>query len=94
MEEKQAVRCRRDLEKAKINLAKVVFGLHVVAYLVINGIFFTINLLTTMERPWFLWSVLGLGIGVMCHGIAVYGRQPEMPSMAEIQARREERESE
>ena len=49
-----------------------VFWIHLSAYAVINAIFAGLNLYTQPEQIWFIWPLIGWGIGVAAHGLALY----------------------
>jgi hypothetical protein len=48
------------------------FFFHFSAYVLVNAILIVVNLLTTPDRLWFFWPLLGWGIGILAHGLAVY----------------------
>ena len=48
------------------------FFFHFSAYVLVNAILIAVNLLTTPDRLWFYWPLLGWGIGILAHGLAVY----------------------
>jgi hypothetical protein len=52
--------------------AKFGFYIHLAVYLVVNGLLLTINLLTAPGEYWFLWPLLGWGIGLLFHGLGVF----------------------
>jgi hypothetical protein len=47
------------------------FYVHLGMYLVVNLGVFIINMLTNPAKRWFLWPLIGWGIGVLIHGIAI-----------------------
>ena len=47
--------------------------IHAVIYLMINLGIIAINLLTSPGIFWFVWPLLGWGIGLAAHAVAVYG---------------------
>ena len=47
------------------------FFFHFSAYVLVNAILIAVNLLTTPDRLWFYWPLLGWGIGILAHGLAV-----------------------
>ena len=49
------------------------FYFHLVCYLLINAVLAVINLLTSPEYLWFIWPLMGWGIGLIIHGISVFG---------------------
>ena len=59
--------------KARATLAdqKRAFWLHFAAYVVINITLSAINLRSAPENIWFIWPLLGWGIGVAGHGLAL-----------------------
>ena len=57
------------LKRAKV---KVEFRIHIINYFVINTILAVINLTLTPEYLWFLWPLLGWGIGIILHTLNVF----------------------
>ena len=57
------------LKKVK---AKVEFRIHLINYFVINTILAVINLTLTPEYLWFIWPLLGWGIGIILHALNVF----------------------
>ena len=49
---------------------------NLVSFIVVNLGLMVINLLTFPAYLWFLWSVLGWGIGVVIHGLKVFNCIP------------------
>ena len=49
------------------------FYLHFVIYLLVNAGLVVLNLLTSPEYFWFIWPILGWGIGLLIHGVTVFG---------------------
>ena len=56
-------------KRAKVKLS--FFG-HLAIYVVVNIFLVVVNLLTAPESLWFYWVLMGWGIGLAAHGIAVY----------------------
>ena len=52
--------------------AKVEFRIHLINYIVINAILAVINLTLTPDYLWFIWPLLGWGIGIIFHALNVY----------------------
>lgn len=52
--------------------AKYGFYSHALIYLVVNAGLAILNLATTPHNLWFLWSVVGWGIGLAAHGLSVF----------------------
>lgn len=44
---------------------------HLSAYLFVNAILIAVNLLLTPHTLWFIWPLLGWGIGILAHALAV-----------------------
>lgn len=53
------------------------FFFHFSAYVLVNAILIVVNLLTTPHHLWFIWPLLGWGIGILAHGLAIYFSQGE-----------------
>jgi hypothetical protein len=49
------------------------FYFHLLSYLLVNAVLVVINLLTSPEYLWFIWPVIGWGIGLIIHGFSVFG---------------------
>ena len=49
------------------------FYIHAAMYLLVNTALVVINLVTSPEYLWFVWPLLGWGVGVAAHAIAVFG---------------------
>ena len=52
--------------------AKLGFFIHLSVYVIANILLVAINLMTTPECLWFIWALLGWGVGLFCHGFAVF----------------------
>lgn len=53
------------------------FFFHFSAYVLVNAILIAVNLLLTPDKLWFYWPLLGWGIGILAHGLAVRFSQKE-----------------
>ncbi|MGQ7868752.1 2TM domain-containing protein [Sunxiuqinia sp. sy24] len=51
-------------QKAK---QKVEFKIHMIAYIVVNSLLAIINLTFTPGYLWFIWPLLGWGVGIVLH---------------------------
>jgi len=66
-------------ENIKIQRAKEKVGalkhfyLNLVLFVVINLILFLLNITFTPDNLWFIWPLVGYGIGVIVHAILVFG---------------------
>lgn len=49
------------------------FYTHLIVYIVVNLGLFLINILTSPRTLWFYWPLFGWGIGVVAHGLGVFG---------------------
>lgn len=58
---------KRDLAKAKVE-----FRIHVFTFISVIILLAIINLLTSPEYLWFIWPMLGWGIGIVVHALRVY----------------------
>ena len=47
------------------------FFFHFSSYVLVNLILIAVNLIFTPDRLWFYWPLLGWGIGILAHGLAV-----------------------
>jgi uncharacterized oligopeptide transporter (OPT) family protein len=48
------------------------FYVHLAVYILINIGLFVINYLTSKESWWFVWPLLGWGVGLFCHAIITF----------------------
>lgn len=64
-------------ERAKRRLAAIKgFYVHLFVFAVVNAGLFVVNVAT--GQPWWVhWVLLGWGIGVLAHALAVFGRAPQ-----------------
>ena len=49
------------------------FYQHLVTYIVINAFLIFVNRLTFPGYNWFIWPLLGWGIGLVLHALTVFG---------------------
>ena len=62
-----------DYESAKNRaIAKLGFYIHAAVYVVVNVILALINLITAPQNIWFIWPLLGWGIGLAAHAGILY----------------------
>jgi hypothetical protein len=71
MEKKMANQENYEKAKKKVN-TKIGFYIHLAVYIAVNAILIVINLSTSSEYMWFIWPLLGWGIGVIFHGLGVF----------------------
>ena len=51
---------------------KVEFKIHMVTYIVVISLLAIINITLTPAYLWFIWPLLGWGLGIIIHGINVH----------------------
>lgn len=51
---------------------KLSFLYHLVGYVIVNLILVSVNLLTSPNYLWSLWSIVGWGVGLLIHGVVVF----------------------
>ena len=78
MNDEQALRQARQRAGKKLG-----FYIHLTVYVLVNALLLAINLLTTPENLWFLWSLCGWGVGIACHGLSVFKGPSVMQRMTE-----------
>jgi hypothetical protein len=63
----------QDLEQVAKRRVQARFGLaiHTVLYIVVNGSLFVIWSFTGRGYPWFVWPMMGWGIGIVAHVMAL-----------------------
>ena len=49
------------------------FYFHLISYIVVNAALVVINLLTSPEYLWFIWPIIGWGVGLLIHAFTVFG---------------------
>ena len=61
-------------QKAKKRV-KAIKGLytHLAVYVLVNGLLFMINIMTSPSVLWFYWPLSGWGIGIVVHAFYVFG---------------------
>jgi hypothetical protein len=61
--------------KARQRVRKIrEFYHHLLAFLLVNGFLFAVNMLTDPGELWFQWALLGWGIAVVMHGLSVFAK--------------------
>jgi hypothetical protein len=53
-------------------LAKLGFYTHLTVYVVVNLLLISINLISSAKHYWFIWPMLGWGIGICFHGLGTF----------------------
>jgi hypothetical protein len=61
--------------KKQVNEIRGFYG-NLIAYIIFNGFFLILNLMTTPNEIWFYWPLLGWGIGVIFHAMKVFNYSP------------------
>jgi hypothetical protein len=56
------------------------FRIHLITYVAVNALLLAINLVTSPDKLWFYWPLLGWGIGILGHAYAVH-RKAGMPEV-------------
>jgi len=63
----------KDFELAKQRaIAKLVFYIHAIVFAFVNVILMVVNLTMTPQNIWFIWPLLGWGLGLLAHAAVVY----------------------
>ena len=73
--------------------AKRGFYMHLFVYIGVNILLVIINLLTSPQYIWFIWPLLGWGIGVFFHALGVFvfpGRLTITEQMIEKEMKKED----
>ena len=61
-------------EKAKKRVEELKgFYIHLFIYLLVNIGLVVVNLMVSAAEVWFFWPLFGWGIGIIAHGIYVFG---------------------
>ncbi len=53
--------------------AKAGFRIHALVYVLVNAGLLIVNLMTSPHYLWSAWPMFGWGIGLVAHGLGVYG---------------------
>ncbi len=53
--------------------AKLGFRTHLIAFMLVNLGLAVLNLVTSPGYLWFPWPLFGWGVGLLAHGLSVYG---------------------
>jgi len=62
--------------KEKIRAVKI-FYIDLLVFVLVNLFLFLLNTTFTPEKLWFIWPLMGYGIGIIAHAILVFGfRRP------------------
>jgi len=51
---------------------KLGFYIHLAIYILVNGLLIAIDLMTSPGTYWFIWPLVGWGIGVLVHGLSIF----------------------
>lgn len=57
--------------KEKVEVIKG-FYIHLIVYVVINLMLFTINITTSPGNLWFIWPLMGWGVAIVLHAARVF----------------------
>jgi hypothetical protein len=52
--------------------AKIGFFVHLIIFIVVNGILAAVDILASPEKLWFYYPLAGWGLGLLLHGIGVF----------------------
>ncbi|HVL76002.1 MAG TPA: 2TM domain-containing protein [Noviherbaspirillum sp.] len=55
---------------------RIGFFIHLGVYLTVNAGLVALNLFTVPTRPWSVWPLLGWGVGLLFHALAVFLHAP------------------
>lgn len=69
--------------------AKLGFYIHAAVYVLVNAILLAINLSASPGQLWFIWPLLGWGIGLASHAFGVYAGAGLMQRLIERELRRD-----
>jgi hypothetical protein len=60
--------------------ARAGFLIHLAIYLIVNALILGVNLLASPGNLWFYWPLLGWGVGLAAHALAVFALPLLRPS--------------
>lgn len=52
------------------------FYIHLTVYVVVNLILLSINMIASPDGLWFIWPLMGWGVGVVFHALSAFGFDP------------------
>ena len=52
------------------------FYTHLTVYVAVNLLLFSINMVTSPGSLWFIWPLMGWGVGFVIHALSVFGFGP------------------
>lgn len=58
--------------KREQSKARVEFRIHLYVFIIVMAFLALIDLISSPEHIWFIWPLLGWGIGITIHGLTVY----------------------
>lgn len=61
--------------KKRVEQIKGFYG-NLISYIVLNIFFLILNIVTSPNHLWFYWPLLWWGLGVIFHGMRVFGYSP------------------
>ena len=60
-------------QKAKERVEEIKgFYIHLIVYVLVNLLLFTINMVTSPGGLWFMWPLMGWGIAIVLHAVRVF----------------------
>lgn len=79
----------RNYQQAKKRAeAKLGFYIHAAIFLIVNVILIIVDLVTSPDKHWFYWPLLGWGVGLLGHGALVF-LKPGQSSLKEAMIKSE-----
>ena len=82
-------------QKAKERVEQIKgFYIHLIVYVVVNLILFSINMIVSPDDLWFFWPLVGWGVGLGFHALYVFGIVPRFGAEWEERKIREIMENE
>ena len=51
---------------------KLGFYIHLAVYILVNGLLIAIDLMSSPGTYWFIWPLIGWGIGLLFHGLSIF----------------------
>ncbi len=56
----------------KLVNARLGFYIHLTVFVLVNALLIVINLVTSKDRLWFQWPLLGWGFGILVHAVVTF----------------------
>jgi hypothetical protein len=66
----------------KVN-RRIGFYIHLAVFVIVNTLLVAVNLVTSAQHLWFVWPLMGWGLGIAVHALLIF----TMPGMTDMRRR-------